>query len=125
MVGRDSIGREGTGGIELNPLVDGGGLESREVLEYFFFGDPDSGLSIEASDSRRCRRGCSRWAPAADESEWVPSKADAASVGGTATVGDADNRVERTGRSKGFITRPSRELIEVLELATDPLPTKH
>lgn len=36
VVGHGSIGREGTEGIELNPLFDGGGLESREVLGYFF-----------------------------------------------------------------------------------------
>lgn len=111
LVGRGSAGIDGTGGIELNPLVDGGGFESREVLGYFFLGDPDSGLSIEASDSLRCRRGCSWWFPAAPE-------------GGAPAAGAVD-RVARTGRSKGFITRPSKELIEVLELAIDLLPAKH
>lgn len=44
----------GVEGIELNPLVDGGGPGSRVYLgTYVRFREPDKGLSIDASESFR------------------------------------------------------------------------
>lgn len=103
--------------------MDGGGPDSRVDLGGGFFDDPDCGFSIDASDSLRCRLGCNLWVPVVrDEKEWRSSGIWVVAGGAAATDNGAVDRVVRAGRSRRFISKPSWEMIDSLELAMGSPP---